>query len=154
MAPNPSKVAETSKLQDTRRLNFVILSSNGFARHGFNSHWIFATSMFTRCKNSELREEKHIFKFSRPCTSKKTARSFKFEEPLNTGSTLYILGRGAVAQSVERPSKFPGHGATLLTEVRTPAAAKELGKILSTPSGDSDLSVRFRNVEKPNFEHP
>ena len=54
---------------------------------------------------------------------RKLARSSKFAEPLSIGATLNILGRGAVAQSVERPSKFPGHGATRLTEVRTPAAA-------------------------------
>ena len=52
---------------------------------------------------------------------------------------MYILGRGAVAQSVERPSKFPGHGATLLTEVRTPAAALEFGQILVMPSGDLNI---------------
>ena len=56
--------------------------------------------------------------------------------------------RSAIGQSVERPSKVLGQGETLQTRVQTLAAAEELGKILATPSGNSDMCAQNRNVAK------
>ena len=55
---------------------------------------------------------------------------------------------GAVAQSVEHPSKIPKSGATLLTWVCNTQRHRSQGKILKIPNAPSGDSSGFENIIK------